>query len=306
MNLPSGDVLDFPATIVVEALGAASTDLLSMVRRVLWVDFIIRMRELGLDKRDEDFWRLYESDVRANALLCSYSYARTIYRAQGGEWKSVFVDVHSMLPIRSGTSRQAYSAVTRSKSALYLRGWPRGAKTPMTHEQLAEGPKSILQQALRRKIAYRPLPTPITTVQLSVEDGSSPLLLNLFDGAKGLNFHLDKASTEESDAISASLNRWKRLESVRHRHEVPMRLEAGMNQLDVLLKSRGVDLFVVPPGRATREIELHVFHDNEYAIFRSFWTDEIGLNLAKFRLLDTNSPLLSDLVSDAVRDVFSA
>jgi hypothetical protein len=306
MNLPSGDVLDFAATVVVDALGAASIDLLSMVRRVLWVDFIIRMRDLGLDKRDEDFWRMYESDVRANALLCSYGYARTTYRAQGGEWKSVFVDVHSLLPIRPGTSRQAYSAVTRSKSALYLRGWPRGVKTPMTHEELAEGPKSILQQALQRRIVSRPLPTAITTVQLSVEDGSSSLLLNLFDGAKGLNFHLDKASEEESEAVSASLELWKRRENVRHRREVPVRLEAGVSQLEEFLESRGIDLFVVKPGNATREIELHAFRDTDYAIFRSTWTDAVGLNLAKFRSHETNSPALSDLVFDAVREIFSA
>jgi hypothetical protein len=306
MKLPSGDILDFSAMIVIDALGSASAEFLSMVHRVLWVDFNIRMREQGLSKNDDAFWQSYASDSQANALLCTYSYARTVYRAQGGEWKSVFVDVHSMLPIRSGTSRQAYSAITRAKSALYLRGWPRGEKVPLTHEQLAEGPKSILQRALRRKVTYKPLPTASTTVQLSVEDGSSSLLVNVFDGAKGLNFHLERETPDEREALNVPLNLWKRLESVRHRHEVPVRLEAGMNQVSGSLESEGVDLFVVKPGNATREVEIHAFRGNDYEIFRSTWTDELGLNLTKFRLLETSSAVLSDLVAATVTRAFSA
>jgi hypothetical protein len=305
MKLPSGDNLDFETTIVVDALDAAGSDLLSTIRRVLWVDFTIRMRDKGLSKNDEVFWQAYEMDEHANALLCTYSYARTLHRAQGGEWKSVFVDAHSMLPIRTGTSRQAYSAITRAKNALYLRGWPKGSKAPMTHEQLAEGPQSILQRAMRRHFVFKPLPTTTTTVQLSVEDGSSAMLVNLFDGAKGLNFHIDNATPAEKDAVKNSLELWKRLESVRHRHEVPVRLETGMNQLQSVLEELGIDLFVVKPGNANREVELHTFLGENFAIFRCTWTDKDGLNLTKFRSTDTNSSSLCDAVTGAVTQVFS-
>jgi len=305
MKLPSGDVLEFTATIVVDTLGAASSDLLSIIRRVLWVDFQIRMRAAGIDKKQESFWQIYEGDERANALVSCYSYARTLHRAQGGEWKSVVVDVQSILPVRPGTSRYAYSAITRAKEALYLRGWPRVEREPRTHEQLAEAPMSLLQIALNRRFTFQALPPKTTTVQLSPEDNSSGLRVNLYDGAKGITFNSQNGTPDETNAVARALGVWSKLESVRGRHEVPVRLEARMARLQSMLEQSNIDLFVVRPGNATREVEIYAFLNKDFAIFRSTWTDQSGLNLQNFRSVDTNSSSLRDLVSSLVTRVFS-
>ena len=306
MTLPSGGTLDFESTIVVDALGSAHRDLLSLVRRVLWVDFTIRMRALGLDRKDEAFWQAYESDERANALLCSYSYARTLHRAQGGEWKSVIVDGHSLMPVRPGTSRQAYSAITRAKEALYLRSWPRSTKVARGHGDLAEAPLSILQRELRRSFTYRPLKNATTAVQIESSDGSSRLLVNVFDGAKQLTVSLDRATPEEKNLVEKSLKSWAKFETVRDRHEVPARIEDGARILESLLDEMGIDLIVVRPGNATRNIEFHAFHGDEYASFRGTWTDQNGLNLGTFAPFDSSSQVLTDDVLARVRTVFSA
>lgn len=305
MKLPSGDALDFTATLVLDSLSSASRDLQSRVRRVLWVDFVIRMRALGLGKHDEDFWKAYESDYRANALLCSYSYARTLHRAQGGEWKSVYLDIHSILPERSGTSRLLYSGVTRAKEALYLRGWPLGPKESMTHERLGEVSVSLLQKALNRKLTYSSIKNLATAVQVSVEDGSTELLVNVFDGKKGINFTPQRGTPEEVQAVNKALEAWSKLEFVRNRHEVPPKLEKGVTRLEAIVNAAGADLFVVQPGRASREVEMFAFVADEFCSFRTWWTDDGGLDLSRLQVTGSNSPSLSDLVASGINQAFS-
>jgi hypothetical protein len=305
-TLDSGDELEFEATIVVDTLFSAGRELLTMIRRVLWVDFLIRMREVGLTNKDEDFWKAYEKDTRANALVSTFSYARTVHRAQGGEWKSVLVDVHSMLPERSGTSRQAYSAVTRAKQALYLRGWPRVGVEPLTHEYLAEGPTSILQQALKRRFTYRPLTNAVTAVQLRAEDDTSNLLVNVFESKRGITVQLNRGTPEESEAVESSLNAWAKWEWVRRRHEVPTQLEGFFVELEGRLTKHGLDLVVSRPGNAGREIELHVFSGSDFASFRSYWTDAAGLTVRTFTAVDFNSESLRDSVVGHVHAILGS
>jgi hypothetical protein len=302
-NLDSGDELEFEATIVVDTLFSAGRELLATIRRVLWVDFLIRMKAVGLTKNHEEFWKAYEKDPRANALVSSFSYARTVHRAQGGEWKSIYVDVHSMLPERSGTPRQAYSAVTRAKQALYLRGWPRAGVEPLTHEYLADGPVSILQQALKRRFTFRSLKNAVTAVQLYTEDDASNLLVNVFEGKRGITVHLDRATPQESQTVQSSLDAWAKWEWTRRRHEVPVRLEATMNLLEARLTESEIDFIVVKPGNANREIELHAFSGSNFASFRSNWTDSAGLTLRTFTAVDFNSESLRDYVLGQVHAV---
>jgi hypothetical protein len=261
------------------------------------------MKAVGLTKNHEEFWKAYEKDPRANALVSSFSYARTVHRAQGGEWKSIYVDVHSMLPERSGTPRQAYSAVTRAKQALYLRGWPRAGVEPLTHEYLADGPVSILQQALKRRFTFRSLKNAVTAVQLYTEDDASNLLVNVFEGKRGITVHLDRATPQESQTVQSSLDAWAKWEWTRRRHEVPVRLEATMNLLEARLTESEIDFIVVKPGNANREIELHAFSGSNFASFRSNWTDSAGLTLRTFTAVDFNSESLRDYVLGQVHAV---
>lgn len=57
-----------------------------------------------------------------NALLVKYAYAVTCHKAQGGQWKNVFVDLGYIPPESIGLDfyRWLYTAVTRARESLYL------------------------------------------------------------------------------------------------------------------------------------------------------------------------------------------
>lgn len=305
LELPSGDVLAFDATLVLDILGSASRDVLTRVRKVLWVDFVIRMRALGLSKHDEDFWTNYESDSHANALLSTYSYARTLHRAQGGEWRSVYVDIHSILPERAGTSRLLYSGLTRAKEALYLRGWPHGRREHFEHDRLGEVTTARLYKALGRRFKYSKLESAAPAVQLSSDDDSTDLLVNVYDGARGINFVPQRGTPDEVASVHQSLEAWSKLEFVRGRHEVPPKLENGISHLETIVSHAGADLFVIRPGNATREVEMYFFIDDQYCAYRSYWTDKGGFDLKRMREVKSNSIDLSEFATQAIIQAFS-
>lgn len=66
--------------------------------------------------------KLYREDPWANALQVKYAYAVTCHKAQGGQWKSVFVDQGYVTEemIDREYLRWLYTAVTRASEKLYL------------------------------------------------------------------------------------------------------------------------------------------------------------------------------------------
>lgn len=75
---------------------------------------------------------LHRRDSYLNALQIIYGYALTAHKAQGGQWRSVFVDLDGWKrwsyqnPITA--LRWLYTAVTRTTKSLFLVGLPSGAK----------------------------------------------------------------------------------------------------------------------------------------------------------------------------------
>ena len=67
-------------------------------------------------------FRLFKQDPYANALQVKYAYAVTCHKAQGGQWKSVFVDQGYVTEemIDREYVRWLYTAVTRASGKLYL------------------------------------------------------------------------------------------------------------------------------------------------------------------------------------------
>jgi exodeoxyribonuclease-5 len=57
-----------------------------------------------------------------NALQVKYGYAVTCHKAQGGEWKNVFIDLSYINPDHLGDNfyRWLYTSITRSTKMLYL------------------------------------------------------------------------------------------------------------------------------------------------------------------------------------------
>ncbi len=65
-------------------------------------------------------------DPYYNAVQLKYAYAVTCHKAQGGQWKRVFVDQGFVAPDMLGAPylRWLYTAFTRTRGLLYLLNWP--------------------------------------------------------------------------------------------------------------------------------------------------------------------------------------
>lgn len=62
-----------------------------------------------------------------NALQVKFSYAVTCHKAQGGQWKNVFIDMGSIMPEALSTQdflRWLYTAITRARNKVYLINCP--------------------------------------------------------------------------------------------------------------------------------------------------------------------------------------
>ena len=85
----------------------------------VWEDYSeIRSKRKRMEKLREDPYD--------NALQVKYGYAVTCHKAQGGQWKSVFLDQGFISPDGLGTDyyRWLYTAFTRASEKLYLVNWP--------------------------------------------------------------------------------------------------------------------------------------------------------------------------------------
>ncbi len=91
----------------------------------LYVDFVNRSREKGLNPNTDEFKQAIKSDEYFNSLKLKFGYALTCHKAQGSEWNNVFVNCHTHENILTkGYFRWLYTAITRSSKKLYLMDEP--------------------------------------------------------------------------------------------------------------------------------------------------------------------------------------
>ena len=94
------------------------------ISQALHVDFTIRRSDLKIGT--DEYFDALKKDPWLNAVICKYGYAITCHKAQGGEWKNVFVDMAREQGKRnSDFFRWAYTAVTRSNSRLWIANAPK-------------------------------------------------------------------------------------------------------------------------------------------------------------------------------------
>ena len=81
--------------------------------------------ELEGDKRTR--YKALKNNEYFNALQVKYAYTVTCHKAQGGQWKNVFIDM-GYIPEDAFTSmdfyRWLYTAITRARSHVYLINYP--------------------------------------------------------------------------------------------------------------------------------------------------------------------------------------
>ncbi len=90
----------------------------------LFVDFVIRMKQQGITqkKQPEAFDDMLRYDPYLNALRCVFGYCVTCHKAQGGEWRDVYVEMPRNITLNPTKSKYqwVYTAITRSSCRLHL------------------------------------------------------------------------------------------------------------------------------------------------------------------------------------------
>lgn len=78
-----------------------------------------------ITNRRKRFKQIFENEY-FNALQVKFAYAITCHKAQGGQWKNVFIDYSYIVPeqMTADYYRWLYTAITRAKEKLYLVNFP--------------------------------------------------------------------------------------------------------------------------------------------------------------------------------------
>ncbi|MEG0487057.1 MAG: ATP-binding domain-containing protein, partial [Acinetobacter sp.] len=105
--------------IIENLLDSDNADLSSDQSKAIYVDFCIRHPRLK--PNSVEFKDTLKADPYFNALKIKYGYAITCHKAQGSEWKHVFVKCKTYTNILSAAYfRWFYTAITRTSAELHL------------------------------------------------------------------------------------------------------------------------------------------------------------------------------------------
>jgi len=120
---PNYDDLEIDATLLLDTLHSETPALSSENNEQLFKAVLEDYSEIPL-KRDKI--KKIKTDPYYNALQVKYAYAITCHKAQGGQWKNVFLDQAYISPeyITPEYFRWLYTAVTRATGTLYLINYP--------------------------------------------------------------------------------------------------------------------------------------------------------------------------------------
>jgi hypothetical protein len=92
------------------------SDLDSLYSKALYVDF--QKRNPGLKLGQPEFKEALKADPYFNSVLLKFGYAITCHKAQGGEWRTVFVDFDGKNKLNADSMRWSYTALTRAETSV--------------------------------------------------------------------------------------------------------------------------------------------------------------------------------------------
>lgn len=114
----------YTTLLIEDLLHSGKLNLDAKQQKDLFVDFVIRMKKKGINpkKHKQIFDHAMLRDPYLNALRCTFGYAITCHKSQGGEWKEVFVNMprNIMLNPVKATYQWMYTAITRAKEKLHI------------------------------------------------------------------------------------------------------------------------------------------------------------------------------------------
>lgn len=112
----------FTQFLIEAILYANQTNLSQPQQKELFIDYYYRMRDRGISQKSKEFKDNMYVDPYLNAIRAVYGYALTCHKAQGGEWRKVFLDIPRSLPYKDKpyVYQWIYTAMTRAKEDLYI------------------------------------------------------------------------------------------------------------------------------------------------------------------------------------------
>lgn len=114
---------EIEATVWLDTLTTESPEQSYQMQQTLWQ----RIAEDYPEVRDKrELWKLIMQSPYYNALQVRFAYAVTCHKAQGGQWKRVFIDPGMVDDEHLGEDfyRWLYTALTRAQEKVYLIGFP--------------------------------------------------------------------------------------------------------------------------------------------------------------------------------------
>jgi len=117
-----GNPFDVTCKISEDCLLNGLSDLPSLYSKALYVDF--QKRNPRLKPGQPEFKEALKADPYFNAVMLKFGYAITCHKAQGGEWRTVFVDFAGMNKLNAESMRWSYTALTRAESSVVATNAP--------------------------------------------------------------------------------------------------------------------------------------------------------------------------------------
>ena len=111
--------IEFDAIINLDSLHSERSSDVYAQSNMLYNELMEEYSHLG---SKAERYRQIKKDPYFNALQVKYGYAVTCHKAQGGEWRNVFIDLSYINPDHLGDNfyRWLYTSITRSTKMLYL------------------------------------------------------------------------------------------------------------------------------------------------------------------------------------------
>ncbi len=115
---------EYTTLLINETISSENNNLDKTQQTSLFIDFIARMKTKNITqkKNQEEFNYAMRKDPYLNALRCSYGYAVTCHKAQGGEWKNVYIQIPRNFTLNPTKEvyQWLYTAVTRAKEKVFF------------------------------------------------------------------------------------------------------------------------------------------------------------------------------------------
>lgn len=123
LSFPNFDNFELEVTLLLDTLHTDTPAMPEEENNRLFSSILEDYADVPL-KRDR--MKKMKADVHYNALQVKYAYAITCHKAQGGQWKNVFLDQAylSQEYLKPDYFRWLYTAITRATSTLYLVNYP--------------------------------------------------------------------------------------------------------------------------------------------------------------------------------------